>query len=78
MTTDGRVLYVYRGTACGHAGEVHLADDAHDGERAHCDSCGVPVTLESDGGVRPVPNFSTTLAALTVAFRRQPSLALIG
>ena len=56
MTThDELVLYVYRCTACGHAGEVHLADDAHDGEPAHCDSCGAPVTLEWDGGVRLVP-----------------------
>ena len=78
MTTDGRVLYVYRCTACGHAGEVHLADDAHDGELAHCDSCGAPVTLEWDGGVRLLPDFFTTLAALAVAFRSQPSFALIG
>lgn len=54
MTTDERVLYVYRCMSCGHAGEVHL-DKSHDGEQAHCDSCGAPVTLEWDGGVRLVP-----------------------
>jgi len=52
MTTDERVLYVYRCTACGHAGELHLDDDSHEGEQAHCDSCGAPVTLEWDGGVQ--------------------------
>ena len=52
MTTDGLVLYVYRCNACGHAGEVHLDDDSHDGESVHCDSCGAPVTLEWDGGVQ--------------------------
>ena len=52
MTTDERVLYVYRCKACGHAGEVHLDDDAHEGEQAHCVSCGGPVTLEWDGGVQ--------------------------
>ena len=52
MTHHELVLYVYRCTACGHAGEAHLDDDSHDGEQAHCDSCGTPVALEWDGGVQ--------------------------
>jgi predicted nucleic acid-binding Zn ribbon protein len=52
MTPHELVLYVYRCPACGHAGEVHLDDDSHEGERVHCDSCGAPVALEWDGGVK--------------------------
>ncbi|RQR65648.1 zinc ribbon domain-containing protein [Burkholderia sp. Bp9125] len=52
MTPHELVLYVYRCPTCGHAGEVHLDDDSHEGEHAHCDSCGAPVALEWDGGVQ--------------------------
>ena len=55
MATDERVLYVYRCEARGHAGEVRLDDDSHEGEQANCDLCGEPVALELDGGVRFVP-----------------------
>jgi len=51
MESDSKVLYFYRCAACGHRGEVRLADDSHDGEPATCASCGGPVTLEWDGGV---------------------------
>jgi hypothetical protein len=51
MTSDGRVLYGDCCTACGHAGEVHPDDESREGEAAHCDSCGAPVTFEWDGGV---------------------------
>ncbi|MEX3937230.1 hypothetical protein AB4Y32_36770 [Paraburkholderia phymatum] len=52
MKTDEQVLYVDRCKACGHAGDVYLDDDSHEGERGTCDSCGEPVALELDGGVR--------------------------
>jgi len=54
MATDEQVFYVYRCKACGHAGKVHLDDDSHEGEPANCDSCGEPVALELDDGVRIV------------------------
>jgi DNA-directed RNA polymerase subunit RPC12/RpoP len=52
MEFDWKVLYVYRCMACGHRGEFRLADHSHDGESASCDSCGGPVPLEWDGGVK--------------------------
>lgn len=45
------VIYVYRCTACGHAGSVHLAGDDHDSEQSLCKVCGATVCLEWDGGV---------------------------
>lgn len=45
------VLYVYRCSSCGHRGDQRLADDSRDGEASTCATCGVPVTLEWDGGV---------------------------
>jgi rRNA maturation endonuclease Nob1 len=51
MEFDWKVLYVFRCTACGHRGEFRLADE-YDGESASCDSCGGPVPLEWDGGVK--------------------------
>jgi hypothetical protein len=44
------VLYVYR-CICGHHGELHFADDSHDGKTTTCTVCGAPVQIEWDGGV---------------------------
>jgi hypothetical protein len=48
--TPVEVLYVYR-CSCGHRGELHFADDSHDGELGVCSACGDPVRIEWDGGV---------------------------
>ena len=48
------VLYVYRCQACGHRGDIHLADDSHDGEGDACAFCHANVVLEWDGGVELV------------------------
>lgn len=49
-TTTPLALYVYRCTACGHAGEVHLAETAPEVTTA-CSTCGAEVRAEWDGGV---------------------------
>jgi len=59
MKTESQVLYVYRCSACGHRGDVHLPDDTHEGEPASCTACGASVVLEWDGGV----TFEVTLGA---------------
>lgn len=51
MEAAPKVLYVYRCSACGHRGEIHLDGDAHDGKAGSCASCNAAVVLEWDGGV---------------------------
>ena len=46
ISAPAEVLYVYRCTSCGHRGEVHFADDSHDGEVMVCASCDCPVRIE--------------------------------
>lgn len=43
-------LYVYRCTACGHAGQLHLAETAAELTTA-CTCCGAEVVAEWDGCV---------------------------
>jgi predicted nucleic acid-binding Zn ribbon protein len=52
MTTTNTpiVLYVYRCAACGHSGEVRLAESAPELTTACC-ACGAEVVAEWDGGV---------------------------
>lgn len=45
------VLYTYKCIECAHVGDVQLAGDGHEGERAECKACGAGVSLEWDGGV---------------------------
>lgn len=45
------VHYTYKCVECGHVGDVQLAGDDHEGERAECKACGAGVSLEWDGGV---------------------------
>jgi predicted nucleic acid-binding Zn ribbon protein len=43
-------LYVYRCTACGHAGTLHLPESSPEVTTA-CSACGAEVRAEWDGGV---------------------------
>ncbi|HFL7937791.1 TPA: zinc ribbon domain-containing protein [Pseudomonas putida] len=54
-TTTSIVLYVYRCEACGHAGQLHLAESATKVTTA-CASCGAGVQAEWDGGVEMTTN----------------------
>ncbi len=49
------VLYVYRCTACGHAGELHLPESSPEVTTA-CSACGAEVRAEWDGGVELTTN----------------------
>lgn len=49
-TTTPLVLYVYRCVACGHAGELRLAESLPE-VTAACSACGAEVIAEWDGGV---------------------------
>jgi predicted nucleic acid-binding Zn ribbon protein len=42
--------YVYRCTACGHVGDLHLAESSPEVTTA-CSTCGAEVRAEWDGGV---------------------------
>jgi len=44
------VQYVYRCTACGHAGKLHLVESVAE-QPATCIACGASVVAEWDGGV---------------------------
>ena len=58
----------------GHAGEILLDDDSHDGEATNCDPCGGPVKLERDGGCgRPRVGSSARQRA---ASRRQVTIRI--
>lgn len=48
---DDRVLYVYRCGECGHAGQIRLPVDGHNGVFQECKACGAKVALEWGGGV---------------------------
>ncbi len=49
------VLYVYRRTACGHAGELHLPESSPEVTTA-CSACGAEVRAEWDGGIELTTN----------------------
>ncbi|TCV62879.1 hypothetical protein EDB98_112187 [Pseudomonas fluorescens] len=49
------VLYVYRCTACGHAGELHLPESSLEVTTA-CSACGAEVRAEWDGGIELTTN----------------------
>lgn len=54
-TTTLLVLYVYRCTACGHSGQVHLVESLPEVTTA-CSTCGAEVLAEWDGGVELTEN----------------------
>ena len=49
------VLYVYRCTACGHAGELKLPESSPEVTTA-CSACGAEVRAEWDGGIELTTN----------------------
>lgn len=65
--TTPLVLYVYRCQACGHAGELHLAEAQPEVTTA-CSSCGAVVLAEWDGGVQlTTKGIASQIAALMPA-----------
>lgn len=56
-TNNPIVLYVYRCAACGHSGEVRLAESSPEVTTA-CSACGAEVRAEWDGGVELTSNES--------------------
>jgi len=61
MSAPAEVFYVYCCTSCGHRGEVHFADDSHDGEVMVCASCDCPVRIEWDSDAT-VKGFGATIS----------------